>query len=67
MAMTGFFYTFTRPRTSTPLSMLKYDPVGGYILIIFGVNTPWIVQVLTAAPPSVRRKVLFLEKKRSAK
>ncbi|CAK7223007.1 hypothetical protein SCUCBS95973_005028 [Sporothrix curviconia] len=27
MAMTGFFYTFTRPRTSTPLSMLKYDPV----------------------------------------
>ncbi|TPX10245.1 uncharacterized protein E0L32_001442 [Thyridium curvatum] len=27
MAMTGFFYTFTRPRTSTPMSMLKYDPV----------------------------------------
>ncbi|ERT01919.1 ribosomal protein L33 [Sporothrix schenckii ATCC 58251] len=42
MAMTGFFYTFTRPRTSTPLSFLKYDPI-------------------------VRRKVLFLEKKRSGK
>ncbi|KAI0178709.1 hypothetical protein GGR52DRAFT_533123 [Hypoxylon sp. FL1284] len=27
MAMTGFFYTFTRPRTSRPMSMLKYDPV----------------------------------------
>ncbi|KAI0009397.1 50S ribosomal protein L33 [Xylariaceae sp. FL0662B] len=28
MAMTGFFYTFTRPRTARPMSMLKYDPVG---------------------------------------
>ncbi|KAL7621946.1 hypothetical protein AAE478_007446 [Parahypoxylon ruwenzoriense] len=27
MAMTGFFYTFTRPRTTYPMSMLKYDPV----------------------------------------
>ncbi|KAI1078160.1 hypothetical protein F5B20DRAFT_549578 [Whalleya microplaca] len=27
MAMTGFFYTFSRPRTSRPMSMLKYDPV----------------------------------------
>ncbi|PSR97435.1 hypothetical protein BD289DRAFT_480113 [Coniella lustricola] len=27
MAMTGFFYQFTRPRTSPPMSMLKYDPV----------------------------------------
>ncbi|KAK1759497.1 hypothetical protein QBC47DRAFT_372157 [Echria macrotheca] len=27
MAATGFFYTFTRPRTSTPMSMLKYDPI----------------------------------------
>ncbi|KAK0640901.1 hypothetical protein B0T16DRAFT_335247, partial [Cercophora newfieldiana] len=27
MAMTGFFYTFTRPRTSLPMSMLKYDPI----------------------------------------
>ncbi|RYP59013.1 hypothetical protein DL769_008722 [Monosporascus sp. CRB-8-3] len=29
MAMTGFFYTFSRPRTSRPMSMLKYDPVAG--------------------------------------
>ncbi|KAI1434765.1 hypothetical protein GGR50DRAFT_694829 [Xylaria sp. CBS 124048] len=28
MAMTGFFYQFTRPRTARPMSMLKYDPVG---------------------------------------
>jgi len=27
MAMTGFFRTYSRPRTSRPLSMLKYDPV----------------------------------------
>lgn len=30
MAMTGFFYSFTRPRTSRPMSMLKYDPVGTF-------------------------------------
>ncbi|ORY61363.1 uncharacterized protein BCR38DRAFT_439971, partial [Pseudomassariella vexata] len=28
MAMTGFFYTFKRPRTAQPMSMLKYDPIG---------------------------------------
>lgn len=28
MASTGYFYTFTRPRTSLPMSMLKYDPIG---------------------------------------
>ncbi|KAK0617193.1 hypothetical protein B0T14DRAFT_434106, partial [Immersiella caudata] len=27
MAKTGYFYTFTRPRTSLPMSMLKYDPI----------------------------------------
>ncbi|KAK4105213.1 hypothetical protein N658DRAFT_491662 [Parathielavia hyrcaniae] len=27
MAMTGYFYTFTRPRTSLPMSMIKYDPI----------------------------------------
>ncbi|EEQ32099.1 mitochondrial 54S ribosomal protein YmL39 [Microsporum canis CBS 113480] len=27
MAMTGYYKTFTRPRASRPLSMLKYDPV----------------------------------------
>ncbi|KAK5652723.1 hypothetical protein OQA88_9576 [Cercophora sp. LCS_1] len=29
MAATGFFYTFTRPRTASPMSMLKYDPIAG--------------------------------------
>lgn len=28
MAMTGYFYQFSRPRTSIPMSMLKYDPIG---------------------------------------
>ncbi|PNP40750.1 hypothetical protein TGAMA5MH_07190 [Trichoderma gamsii] len=27
MAMTGFFYTFKRPRTSAMMGMLKYDPI----------------------------------------
>ncbi|PGH09163.1 ribosomal protein L33 [Blastomyces parvus] len=27
MAMTGYYKTLVRPRTSRPLSMLKYDPV----------------------------------------
>ncbi|KAH6647479.1 hypothetical protein BKA67DRAFT_662266 [Truncatella angustata] len=27
MAMTGYFYSFTRPRTANPMSMLKYDPI----------------------------------------
>ncbi|KAL2106589.1 hypothetical protein VUR80DRAFT_6520 [Thermomyces stellatus] len=26
-AMTGFFYSFRRPRTSKPMSMMKYDPI----------------------------------------
>lgn len=30
MAMTGFFYTFTRPRTSLPMQMLKYDPISKF-------------------------------------
>jgi large subunit ribosomal protein L33 len=27
MAMTGWFYTFTRPRTAPLMSMMKYDPI----------------------------------------
>ncbi|GAO14978.1 hypothetical protein UVI_02027940 [Ustilaginoidea virens] len=27
MAMTGFFYTFKRPRTAPLMGMLKYDPI----------------------------------------
>ncbi len=34
MAMTGFFYSFTRPRTSRPMSMLKYDPVGMFMRFV---------------------------------
>ncbi|KAK8919473.1 54S ribosomal protein L39, mitochondrial [Metarhizium anisopliae] len=28
MAMTGFFYTFKRPRTAPLMGMMKYDPIG---------------------------------------
>ncbi|KEY64005.1 hypothetical protein S40285_04820 [Stachybotrys chlorohalonatus IBT 40285] len=27
MAMTGFFYSYKRPRTAGLMSMLKYDPI----------------------------------------
>ncbi|XP_044719158.1 uncharacterized protein HRG_07723 [Hirsutella rhossiliensis] len=27
MAMTGFFYTFKRPRTAPMMGMMKYDPI----------------------------------------
>jgi large subunit ribosomal protein L33 len=27
MAMTRYFYTFTRARTTLPMSMIKYDPI----------------------------------------
>ncbi|EFQ30287.1 ribosomal protein L33 [Colletotrichum navitas] len=27
MAATGYFYTFKRLRTASPMSMLKYDPI----------------------------------------
>jgi large subunit ribosomal protein L33 len=27
MAMTGFFYTFKRPRTSPLMGLMKYDPI----------------------------------------
>ncbi|KAF7547881.1 hypothetical protein G7046_g8871 [Stylonectria norvegica] len=30
MALTGFFYTFKRPRTSPLMSMMKYDPIGTF-------------------------------------
>ncbi|KAL8855475.1 MAG: hypothetical protein Q9178_007886 [Gyalolechia marmorata] len=28
MALTGYYRTLRRPRAHTPLSMMKYDPVG---------------------------------------
>lgn len=29
-ALSGFFYTTTRPRVAEKLAMMKYDPKGGY-------------------------------------
>ena len=28
--MTGFFYSYSRPRAAKPMSLLKYDPIGTY-------------------------------------
>lgn len=40
MAMTGFFYTFKRPRTSPMMSMMKYDPIGmqNYCRMLLGMQ-----------------------------
>ncbi|TLD34027.1 hypothetical protein PspLS_00611 [Pyricularia sp. CBS 133598] len=79
MAMTGFFYQMSRPRTSTPLSMLKYDPIGASKPLLHRRLPP--LSKLPAAGPdlqqltilaarltgiAVRRKVLFLEQKRKS-
>jgi large subunit ribosomal protein L33 len=62
MAATGFFYTFTRPRTSLPMSMLKYDPIGTIPPRPILDRIAW-----TDTVDIVRRKVLFLEQKRKGK
>ena len=61
MAMTGFFYTFKRPRTSPMMGMLKYDPIG---MSEPRQKAPW--QQLTFFN-AVRKKVLFLETKKRSK
>ncbi|KAI7915829.1 hypothetical protein M0657_004861 [Pyricularia oryzae] len=79
MAMTGFFYQMSRPRTSTPLSMLKYDPIGANELLLHH-NLPSPSSLPATGPDlqsltivatrlsetAVRRKVLFLEQKRKS-
>ncbi|KAM5375838.1 hypothetical protein ACJZ2D_005760 [Fusarium nematophilum] len=59
MAMTGFFYTFKRPRTAPMMSMLKYDPIGMIPLPI-----PSREFWADLAKIAVRKKVLFLETKK---
>ncbi|KKA26385.1 hypothetical protein TD95_001396 [Thielaviopsis punctulata] len=54
MAMTGFFYTFRRPRQARPMSMMKYDPIE-----TFDINNP--------SSSTVRKHVLFLESKKRIK
>ncbi|TQN74566.1 39S ribosomal protein L33 [Colletotrichum shisoi] len=58
MAATGYFYTFKRPRTASPMSMLKYDPY------ITSQSREWDGR---ADDTTVRRKVLFLEQKKKGK
>lgn len=58
MAMTGFFYTFKRPRTAPMMSMLKYDPIGTIVQIDATLNRQLTSSIV------VRKKVLFLESKK---
>lgn len=58
MAMTGYYRTLRRPRTSRPLSMLKYDPVGT-LNPVEQIGAKAVIDLGT-----VRRQVLFLEQKR---
>ncbi|KAK3645754.1 hypothetical protein LTR56_008941 [Elasticomyces elasticus] len=59
MAMTGYYKTFSRPRTHRPLSMLKYDPVGKreYQIAVYNWANAEMLD-------TVKRQVLFLEQKR---
>lgn len=59
MAMTGFFYTFKRPRTSAMMSMMKYDPIGTPQVILH-----LLKQTADFSLVLVRKKVLFLETKK---
>ncbi|KAH9810746.1 39S ribosomal protein-like protein L33 [Teratosphaeria destructans] len=59
--MTGYYKTFSRPRTHRPLSMLKYDPVGTSCHAC-----DKTMGALLTTPP-VKKKVLFLEQKRGNK
>ncbi|KAK6451144.1 hypothetical protein FP744_10007395 [Trichoderma asperellum] len=63
MAMTGFFYTFKRPRTAPMMGMLKYDPIGTKL----SYNQCYHLNVAKGASPLVRKKVLFLETKKRSK
>jgi hypothetical protein len=80
MAMTGFYRTMRRPRTSRPLSMLKYDPVGtctfsaslSYTLRRTFFTFPRLLGVGKTVRadvflPTVKKQVLFLEQKRGGK
>ena len=72
MAMTGYYRTFVRPRTSRPLSMLKYDPVGTFKLKSYRIESDGYMATrsliaLTDLDVTVRKRVLFLEQKKSAK
>jgi len=66
MAMTGYYKTFSRPRTHRPLSMLKYDPVGKHAHSERLLQTAAFGCLDTLLKPSdaVKKQVLFLEQKR---
>lgn len=65
MAMTGFFYTFKRPRTSPMMGMLKYDPIGPSNTLSRSAISSRRNSLTLYSP--VRKKVLFLETKKRSK
>ncbi|OAA70486.1 50S ribosomal protein L33 [Cordyceps fumosorosea ARSEF 2679] len=71
MAMTGFFYTFKRPRTALPMGLLKYDPIGMWRMVLAFRSARQYALIRSAAAnlglSAVRKKVLFLESKRKGK
>ncbi|KAI1118426.1 hypothetical protein F5Y14DRAFT_447300 [Nemania sp. NC0429] len=67
MAMTGFFYQYARPRDARPMSMLKYDPVGTSTPGLPPTSDLFAPLLLVQLPVFLRKKVLFLEKKRKGR
>ncbi|KAG5976803.1 hypothetical protein E4U55_007218 [Claviceps digitariae] len=70
MAMTGFFYTFKRPRTAPLMGMMKYDPIGKPNARPFLFKPAALTQgidVWEKLGLLVRKKVLFLETKKKSK
>ncbi|TQS32787.1 hypothetical protein Golomagni_06889 [Golovinomyces magnicellulatus] len=69
MAMTGFFYTFKRPRTSLPMGMLKYDPIGTPTILKHYLPFARVIAAghMLIYTITVRKKVLFLETKKRSK
>ena len=67
MAMTGFFYTFKRPRTSPMMGMLKYDPIGMAKSLPASLRKTPGSNMANSSLLLVRQKVLFLETKKRSK
>lgn len=65
MAMTGFFYTFKRPRTAPLMGMMKYDPIGRHSSYLAASIETFAESI--APTSAVRKKVLFLETKKRSK
>ena len=61
MAMTGFFYTFKRPRAAPLMGLMKYDPIGTVLPI------PMLMHAVFPPPPATRMPILTHHSTCSAK